>query len=63
MKKNKSPTKSKNVCLKNVNQFKNKPFEVNKSSNQIFFMIPLNKVYLGKNNNKRFFKILHKEIF
>ena len=30
--------------------------EVNKSSNQSYLMTPINKKYIGENNNKRFFK-------
>ena len=55
-KKNKSSTKSKNVCVKNVNQFINKPNEVHKSSNQSYLMTPINKKSIGENNNKKFFK-------
>ena len=55
-KKNKSSAKSKNVCVKNVNQFINKPNEVRKSSNQSYLMTPINKKSMGENNNKRFFK-------
>ena len=29
--------------------------EVNKSSNQSYLMTPINKKYIGENNNKRFF--------
>ena len=55
-KKNKSSAKSKNVCVKNVNQFINKPNEVRKSSNQSYLMTPINKKSMRENNNKRFFK-------
>ena len=55
-KKNKSPAKSINVCMKNVNQFINKPNEVPKYSNQSYLMTPINKKYMGENNNKRIFK-------
>ena len=55
-KKNKSSEKSKNVCMKNVNQFINKPNEECKSSNLSYLMTPINKKYLEENNNKRFFK-------
>ena len=41
--------------MKNVNQFINKPNEVFKSSNQNYLMTPINKKYMGENNNKRFF--------
>ena len=50
-----SPAKSKNVCVKNVNQFINKPNEVSKSSNQSYLITPINKKYMGENNNKRFY--------
>ena len=42
--------------MKNVNQFINKPNEVRKSSNQSYLMTPINRKYMGENNNKRFFK-------
>ena len=42
--------------MKNVNQFINKPNEERKSSNQSYLMTPINKKYMGENNNKRFFK-------
>ena len=41
--------------MKNVNQFINKPHEVRKFSNQSYLMTPINKKYMGENNNKRFF--------
>ena len=62
MEKNKSPAKSKNVCVKNVNQFINKPNEVSKSSNQSYLITPINKKYMGENNNKRFY-ILNNYIY
>ena len=46
-----SPAKSKNVCVKNVNQFINKPNEVSKSSNQSYLITPINRKYMGENNN------------
>ena len=55
MKKNKNPAKNKNVCVKNVNQFINKPNELSKYSNQSYLMTPINKKYMGENSNKRFF--------
>ena len=57
-----SPAKSKNVCVKNVNQFINKPNEVSKSSNQSYLITPINKKYMGENNNKRFY-ILNNYIY
>ena len=42
--------------MKNVNQFINKPNEVPKYSNQSYLMTPINKKYMGENNNKRIFK-------
>ena len=41
----KSPVKCKNVCVKNVNQFINKPNEVCKSSNQSYLMTPKIKIH------------------
>ena len=59
-KKNKSSNKNKNICVKNVDQFINKPNEHRRTSNKTnksIMMTPIsNKTSMRINNNKKIFK-------
>ena len=55
-KKNKSSNKNKNVCVKNVDQFINKPNEHRRTSNQTITMTPISNKTSNRINNKKIFK-------
>ena len=55
-KKNKSSNKNKNICVKNVDQFINKPNEHRRTSNKTIMMTPISNKASNRINNKKIFK-------